>query len=185
MATELKALQGIDTLLYIRLLEKAATETGHLIPFQTSLTFDPSRDTDTVQTKSGGVATVSSLETELEAEFVNNISKASDDLLESLLENKKIETWVVYRKRIKDDGKVYAIYMRGIVSEDSNDNDADDASTRDVTFTIDGTPKRGWMTLPDEAQEELDYVFHGMGQVTEQDKTGGGTAYSHATDAGK
>ena len=35
--------------------------------------------------------------------------------------------------------------------------DADDASTRDVTFSITGKPKRGWVTLPESIKEEIDY----------------------------
>ena len=87
MAQDIQILQGIDTVAYVRLKKNAATETGQLIPYQTSLDFDPQRDTDTTQTKMGGVPTTSSLETDLEIEFVNNISKISDDLMTSLLEN--------------------------------------------------------------------------------------------------
>lgn len=181
---DIQYLQGIDTVAYVRLLENAAKERGQLIPYQTSLDFDPQRDTDTTQTKQGGVPTTSSLETDLEIEFVHNISKVSDDLMTSLLKNKDIEVWIVYRKRRNPQGQYFAWYMRGIVSEDENENDSDDNSTRDVTFTIKGEPQRGWLTLPDDAEEELSYVFQGIGQVTEQDKTGGGTAFT-AEDTGK
>lgn len=177
-------LQGIDTVAYVRLLENAAKERGQLIPYQTSLDFDPQRDTDTTQTKQGGVPTTSSLETDLEIEFVHNISKVSDDLMTSLLKNKDIEVWIVYRKRRNEQGQYFAWYMRGIVSEDENENDPDDNSTRDVTFTIKGEPQRGWLTLPDDAEEELSYVFQGIGQVTEQDKNGGGTTFVDG-DVGK
>lgn len=181
---DIQYLQGIDTLGYVRLLENATKESGQLIPYQTSLDFDPQRDTDTTQTKSGGVPTTSSLETDLEIEFVHNISKISDDLMTSLLENKKVEVWIVYRGRRNSEGKYFAYYMRGVASEDENENDPDDNATRDVTFTIEGDPQRGWLTLPDEAEEELAYVFQGLGEVTDSDKTGGGTAYTDA-DAGK
>lgn len=177
MTDEIQVLQGIDTLLFARLLENAGKEEGSLIPYQTSLSFDPQRDSDSTATKSGNVATTSSLETDLEVEFVNNISKISDDLYTSLFKNKKVETWIVYRKRKNAAGKYCAIYMRGTVTEDSNDNDPDDNSTRDVTFTIDGTPKFGWLTLPAKAQAEVDYIFRGLGTVNSSDETGGGTEW--------
>lgn len=183
MAQDIQILQGIDTVAYVRLKKNAATETGQLIPYQTSLDFDPQRGTDTTQTKMGGVPTTSSLETDLEIEFVNNISKISDDLMTSLLENEDIEVWIVYRKRKNAEGKYFAWYMQGIVSEDENENDPDDNSTRDVTFTIKGEPQRGWLTLSDEAEEELAYVFKGIGAISDSDKTGGGKAYVDA-DAG-
>lgn len=176
-STEIEYLQGIDTLAYVRLLENANKEAGQLIPYQTSLSFDPQRDTDSNATKSGNVSTSSSLETDFEVEFVNNISKVSDDLYESLFKNKKVEAWIVYRKRRNSKGQYFAWYMRGTVKEDSNDNDPDDNSTRDTTFTIDGTPQRGWLTLPEEAEEELSYVFRGVGVVSDSDETGQGTAW--------
>lgn len=180
---DIEYLQGIDTLAYVRLLKNAGKEEGQLIPYQTSLDFDPQRDTDTTQTKMGGVPTTSSLETDLEIEFVHNISKVSDDLLTSLLKNEKVEIWIVYRKRRNKDGQYYAIYMRGIVSEDENENDPDDNATRDVSFTIEGEPQRGWMDMPDDAEEELSYVFQGIGKKTEEDPTGKGVAFK-AEDAG-
>ena len=81
MASDIQVLQGLDTVAYVRLKKNAGKERGQLIPYQTSLDFDPQRDTDTTQTKMGGVPTTSSLETDLEIEFVHNISKVSDDLM--------------------------------------------------------------------------------------------------------
>ena len=66
------------------------------------------------------------------------------------------------------------------------DGDPDDTSNRDTSITVDGTPQRGWTDLPDDAQEELDYVFRGVGVVTDakDDGTdGGGAAWTDA-DAG-
>lgn len=171
--TEIQYLQGLDTLAYVRLLENASKERGQLLPYQTSLSFDPQRDSDSTPTKSGNVTTSSSLETDFEVEFINNISKVSDDLYDSLFKNKKIEAWVVFRKRRNAKGQYFAWYMRGQVTEDSNDNDPDDNSTRDATFTIDGTPQRGWLTLPDEAEEELAYVFRGIGAIEGEPKNDG------------
>lgn len=171
--TEVQFLQGYDTLLLVRPLSMAHKISAEVIPFQTSLSFDPQRDTDTNQTKSGIVPTTASLETDLEVEFVNNISKAADWLLDSLLNEGEIECWVVYRKRVNGEGKVFAIYMRGKVTEDSNDNDPDDNSTRDVTFTISGKPQLGWTKLPDDIQAELAYVFRGVGVIEGDEKNDG------------
>lgn len=177
---EIQALQGMNALLYVRLLKNADKEEGQLVPMQTSLTFDPQRKSDSTATKSGNVATTSSIETKLKAEFIDNISKVSDDLYTSLLNNERVEVWKINRDRVNDKGQYFAWYMRGYVTEDSNDNDADDNSTREIDFTVDGTPKRGWLTLPESAQEELDYVFRGIGQVSSTDATGQGAAYADA-----
>lgn len=176
-------LQGMDTLAYIRLLKNAATEEGQLIPYQTSLSFDPQRDSDTTKTKDGAVGTSSSLETKIEVEFVNNISKVSDDLYNALIKNEKVEIWIVNISRKNSEGKVFSWYAQGSVTEDSSDNDPDDNSTRDVTFSVDGEPQRGWLELPASAKEELAYVFRGLGVVSSTDTTGKGTAWTD-TDRG-
>ena len=178
-----QVLQGMDTLAYIRLLKNAEKEQGQLIPYQTSLSFDPKRDSDTTKTKDGAVGTSSSLETEIEVEFVNNISKVSDDLYDALIQNEKVEIWIVNISRKNSEGKVFAWYARGLVTEDSNDNDPDDNSTRDVTFSVDGTPQRGWLELPASAKEELAYVFRGLGVVSSSEETGNGTVWKD-TDRG-
>lgn len=175
-----QVLQGLDTVAYVRLLKNAKTEQGQLIPYQTSLSFDPQRDSDTTQTKDGAVGTTSSLETEIEVEFVNNISKVSDDLYEALLENEKVEIWIVNLKRKNSAGKLFSWYAQGSVTEDSNDNDPDDNSTRDVTFSVDGVPQRGWLELPESAKEELAYVFRGIGVISDDDQTGKGESWKEA-----
>lgn len=175
-----QVLQGMDTLAYIRLLKNAATEQGQLIPYQTSLSFEPKRDSDTTKTKDGAVGTSSSLETEIGVEFVNNISKVSDDLYDALLQNEKAEFWIVNISRKNSEGKVFAWYAQGSITEDSNDNDPDDNSKREIKFTVDGTPQRGWLELPTSAKEELAYVFRGIGVVSSDDQTGKGTAWKDA-----
>ena len=59
-------------------------------------------------------------------------------------------------------------------------------ANRDVSFAIDGTPKRGWTTLPAEAQEQIDYVFRGLGVVTsaKNDGTDGGGKAWDPSDTG-
>lgn len=180
---ELTYLQGMDTVAFFRQLSKAKEEEGQLLPWQTSLSFDPQRDSDTNQTKDGVVTTSSSVETDFEVEFINNTSALADMMYDSLFDGEKLEGWIVYRNRRNAAGKYFAWYMRITVSEDSNDNDPDDNSTRDVTFAVSGTPKRGWLSLPETAQEQIDFIFQGLGKVTEEDKTGGGTAWA-AGDAG-
>lgn len=181
---EVQALQGMHALLYIRKLKNANKEDGQLVPFQTSLSFDQKRDSDSTTTKSGNVNTTSSIETELKAEFIDNISKVSDELYDALMNNERVEVWKINLDRINDQGQYFAWYMRGSITEDSNDNDADDNSTRELTFSIDGKPKRGWLTLPESAKEELDYVFRGIVKIDDSNQTGQGTAFNSESDMG-
>ena len=73
--------------------------------------------------------------------------------------------------------------MRGTVSEDSNENESDDNSTRETTIQIEGTPQRGWTDLSEEAKEKLSYVFKGLGVRATEEADGDGTAWEDS-DAG-
>ncbi len=181
MVESIKTLHGKDTFLFVRKLKDAKTAEGKLIPFQTSLTFDMSRDSDTTQPKSGPVTSAGGIETELSVELVNNTSAILDALQDSLLSGDKLEFWVIFAGRKNAQGQYFSFYGRAIVSEDSNDNDADDLSTREISFGVDGTPKRGWTTLPQSAQEAIEYVYRGLEAMGENETTG--TAWKDA-DAG-
>lgn len=183
---ELEAIQGISLLLFARKLSEAGKVAGMLIPYQTSISFDPQRDSDSTPTKSGSITTSSTVSTDLEVEFVNNFSKIADQFQDSLFDGDKMEFWLINRQRQNAEGKYWATYMRGTVSEDEWDGDPDDVANRDVSFAIDGTPKRGWTTLPAEAQEQIDYVFRGLGVVesAKNDGTDGGGKAWNPSDTG-
>lgn len=187
--TDLEQIQGVNVVVYARKLAEAAKVAGQLIPYQTSLSIDPQRDSDTKKTKSGSVTTTSSLETDFKFEFVNNWSKIADQLLDSIFDNEEMEFWAVNRQRKNADGQYYALYLRGKVTEDSNDNDPDDVSSRETTITVDYGPVRGWVTLSEDQEAELAYIFRGVGAIEGSPKNdgtdGAGKAWNKETDAGQ
>lgn len=187
--TDLEKIQGANVVVYARKLAEAAKVAGQLIPYQTSLNIDPQRDSDKKKTKSGTVTTTSSLETDFKFEFVNNWSKIADQLLDSIFDNEEMEFWAVNRQRKNSEGQYYALYLRGKVTEDSNDNDPDDVSSRETTITVDYGPVRGWVTLSEEQEAELAYIFRGVGAIEGTPKNdgtdGAGKAWNKETDAGQ
>lgn len=187
--TDLEKIQGANVVVYARKLAEAAKVAGQLIPYQTSLNIDPQRDSDKKKTKSGTVTTTSSLETDFKFEFVNNWSKIADQLLDSIFDNEEMEFWAVNRQRKNSEGQYYALYLRGKVTEDSNDNDPDDVSSRETTVTVDYGPVRGWVTLSEEQEAELAYIFRGVGAIEGSPKNdgtdGAGKAWNKETDAGQ
>lgn len=187
--TDLEKIQGVNVVVYARKLAEAAKVAGQLIPYQTSLSIDPQRDSDKKKTKSGTVTTTSSLETDFKFEFVNNWSKIADQLLDSIFDNEEMEFWAVNRQRKNSEGQYYALYLRGKVTEDSNDNDPDDVSSRETTITVDYGPVRGWVTLSEEQEAELAYIFRGVGAIEGTPKNdgtdGAGKAWNKETDAGQ
>lgn len=189
MANDLEQIQGVNVVVYARKLAEASKVAGQLIPYQTSLNIDPQRDSDKKKTKSGTVTTTSSLETDFKFEFVNNWSKIADQLLDSIFDNEEMEFWAVNRQRKNSEGQYYALYLRGKVTEDSNDNDPDDVSSRETTITVDYGPVRGWVTLSEEQEAELAYIFRGVGAIEGSPKNdgtdGAGKAWNKETDAGQ
>lgn len=187
--TDLEKIQGVNVVVYARKLAEAAKVAGQLIPYQTSLNIDPQRDSDKKKTKSGTVTTTSSLETDFKFEFVNNWSKIADQLLDSIFDNEEMEFWAVNRQRKNSEGQYYALYLRGKVTEDSNDNDPDDVSSRETTVTVDYGPVRGWVTLSEEQEAELAYIFRGVGAIEGTPKNdgtdGAGKAWDKENDAGQ
>lgn len=187
--TDLEQIQGVNVVVYARKLAEAAKVAGQLIPYQTSLNIDPQRDSDKKKTKSGTVTTTSSLETDFKFEFVNNWSKIADQLLDSIFDNEEMEFWAVNRQRKNSEGQYYALYLRGKVTEDSNDNDPDDVSSRETTITVDYGPVRGWVTLSKDQEAELAYIFRGVGAIEGTPKNdgtdGAGKAWNKETDAGQ
>lgn len=185
----LEKIQGVNVVVYARKLAEASKVAGQLIPYQTSLSIDPQRDSDKKKTKSGTVTTTSSLETDFKFEFVNNWSKIADQLLDSIFDNEEMEFWAVNRQRKNADGQYYALYLRGKVTEDSNDNDPDDVSSRETTITVDYGPVRGWVTLSEDQEAELAYIFRGVGAIEGTPKNdgtdGAGKAWNKETDAGQ
>lgn len=186
---DLEKIQGVNVVVYARKLAEASKVAGQLIPYQTSLSIDPQRDSDKKKTKSGTVTTTSSLETDFKFEFVNNWSKIADQLLDSIFDNEEMEFWAVNRQRKNADGQYYALYLRGKVTEDSNDNDPDDVSSRETTITVDYGPVRGWVTLSEDQEAELAYIFRGVGAIEGTPKNdgtdGAGKAWNKETDAGQ
>ncbi|QHJ77626.1 MAG: hypothetical protein [Bacteriophage sp.] len=185
-ANEVLRFEGKSIVTFFRLLKNAAKEAATLLPGQTSAEFGPQRDSDSTVTKDGSFQTSSSLETDLEVDFINNTSVIADQFYDSVLNNEKMEIWLVNTARKNAAGQYFAWYMQGTVSEDDNSNDADDISERDVSFSITGIPQRGWLDLSQDQQEQIDYVFRGLKPVTTDSsgkETTGGAAWA-ATDAG-
>lgn len=181
------AIQGKNLVLFARKLSEAKTKRGMPVPYQTSLDFEPQRDSKTDATKDGYVSKQSPLQTDLKFEFVNNWSEIADKLQMSLFNGDKMEFWIVNYQRRNDKGQCFAYYMRGTVNEDDIDGDPDDVSNRKTTISVDGTPVMGWTALTEEEEEMLAYVFRGVGQIQDTDKddgtAGGGTPWKDE-DAG-
>lgn len=174
MANEFTAEQGFDKVIFLRRLADAAQLDGTRLALQTTHTLSISSDSDSTATKDGSVNTLSSPETELEVENIASDDVLNDILWDSVKNHTTLEAWEVNLAKKDDDGQYFARYMRGYVNSMEEDNDADDNSTGDATFTIDGVPQDGWLKLSADQQAAIQYAFRGLGAVTDDDVNGGG-----------
>lgn len=181
MAVQL--LQGKNEIFFVRALKDAKTKPATMIPYLTSGTVNQSRSTTNTETKSGTVHSVGSLTTTMSANFEDAIAEVADEIREAITKAEKIEVWEVRLDRVKD-GKYWARYAQGYVTQDNSTNAPNAVATRAVTFTVEGEPKEGWTTMPDGAQEEIDYVFKGLGVLSSDDDKGGGIEWNEASDKG-
>lgn len=170
-------LQGKRVLVAVRKLSEQATKDAYILPLQTSGDFDLSRDTDTTTTKDGIVSTSGALELDFSVELIDSDDVVLDLLEDSLINETMLEVWRIKFDKKDSQGRAFAHYMHAKVTEDSQSADADDIATREFTFTNEGDPKRGYLVLPTNIQEAIDYAFKGLEDTT-TNATGNGVASS-------
>lgn len=186
MANEVEVVQGNSIKMYYRRLSWAKEKEAELVPYQTSVKLTFKRDSDSTKTKDGNVATSASLKPELELEFINNSSVPADEFYRSVIKNEKIEAWLVDVDRTNATGDNFAWYAQATVSEDETEAKTGDTSERSITFSINGTPKQGWLKLSAEKQDQIDYIFRGLSAIVNGEngtEVNGGTPWKDG-DAG-
>lgn len=184
MTDQLSKVEGKDLVTFLRLFKERKTVKAALLPYQTGMSFGVSHDSDSTSTKDGAQNSQSSLTTDFSVDYLDNTSVIADKALTAAISGERVEAWRVNRNRRNADGAVEAFYVQGFLSENSGDADSDSTATRSLTIMPDGEPKRGWLKLDDETEELIDYVFHGLGVVADDETTatgvGEGTAWTDA-----
>lgn len=173
-----EAYQANHNLDFVRLLEEASTKEAALVVNATGSTFDPSRKTSSTDTKTGTISSIGSMSVKDDLDAVDCKSEANDDLEQSLYANKEIERWHVNLDRQNDDGKYYAVYERGYVTEISQTGNAGNNVTKKYTFTINYGPVRGWLSFNKSQAQELNFVFKDL----KVEGTGDGVAFDFSKD---
>lgn len=173
-----EAYQANHNLDFVRLLEESATKEASLVVNATGSTYDPSRKTSSTDTKTGTISSIGSISVKDDLDAVDCGSAANDILEESLYANKTIERWHVNLDRKNSEGKYYAIYEQGHVTEINQSGNAGNTITKKYTFTIDGTPQRGWLSFTNSQANEINYVFKDL----KVDGSGDGVQFDFSKD---
>lgn len=177
-------LQGTKQIPFLRFLNDAGTKKATMCSYVTGNNFNLTRQVTNTATKNGQVPTPGTLTTAVTLNVLNAATELNDDLYTAILDTSKAEYWQVSLDR-KKDGKYFAWYVRGYVTAVNQTNNANADSTLAVTFTPEGDPQRGWLTLDSDTLDEINYVFRGIDPVTDSESTGNGTAFDEKADAGK
>lgn len=164
-----EAVQGKKIVYLYRIKSEAATEDGTLLAFTTENGRNKSKDADSTATKDGPIRTPGTAEEEITATSILAKGDEMIDKLEDAMDDDElIEIWEANLAEPASTGnnKFKGKYFQGYLTEFETTSSAEDYVECSLTFGINGTGKRGDVTVTVEQQELADYVF------TDTQKTG-------------
>lgn len=157
-----EAVAGKKIVYLYRILKDAATDNGAIIAFTTENGRTKSKDADTTATKDGSIRTPGAAEVEITATSVLSKGDEMVDKLEDAMDNDDlIEIWEANLEEPAESGenKFKGIYFQGYLTELEKTSNAEDMVEVSLTFGINGSGKRGDVTVSTEQQEMASYVF--------------------------
>lgn len=164
-----EAVQGKKIVYLFRIKDNAATDDGAILAFTTENGRTKSKDADSTMTKDGAIRTPGASEVEITATSILAKGDSTvDDLEDAMDADKLIEIWEVNLEEKAQTGtnKFKGMYFQGYLTELEKTSNAEDFVECALTFGVNGTGKRGEVTVTTEQQELADYVF------TDTPKTG-------------
>lgn len=164
-----ETVQGKKIVYLFRIAEEAATNAGTVLAFTTENSRTKSKDADSTMTKDGAVRTPGAEEVEISATTLLAKGDTMIDKLEDALDNDKLlEIWEAnLEEPAETENKFAGMYFQGYLTELEKSSNAEDNVEISLTFGINGTGKRGEVTVDSAQQQIADYVF------TDSVKTGG------------
>lgn len=157
-----EAVSGKKIVYLYRLLKDTATSDGTTLAFTTENGRTKSKDADSTATKDGSIRTPGTAEVEITA---TSILAKGDEMVEKL-ENamdadELIEIWEANLEEPAESGenKFKGMYFQGYLTEFEKTSSAEDFVECSLTFGINGTGKKGDVTVTVEQQEIAEYVF--------------------------
>ena len=157
-----EAISGKRIVYLYRILADAATRSGMAIAFTTENSRTKSKDADSTQTKDGPVRTPGAAESEITATSL--LSKGDtliQDLEDAMDDDALIEIWEANLDEpvAEETDKFSGMYFQGYLTELELTSNAEDNVEVSLTFGINGSGKRGEVTVDADQQAMADYVF--------------------------
>ena len=157
-----EGVQGKKIVYLYRIKSKASTNDGATLAFTTENGRTKSKDADTTATKDGSIRTPGVVETEITATSILAKGDTLLDSLEDAMDNDElIEIWEANLAEPADGGenKFKGMYFQGYLTEIEKTSNAEDMVECSLTFAINGSGKRGNVTVTVEQQDIANYVF--------------------------
>lgn len=159
-----EAVQGKKIVYLFRIKSKAATDDGTVIASTTENGRSKSKDADSTATKDGPIRTPGTSETEITASCILAKGDTMIDSLEDAMDSDElIEIWEANLAEpatgTGSENKFKGMYFQGYLTSIEKNSSAEDYVECSLTFGINGTGKRGNVTVSVEQQEIADYVF--------------------------
>lgn len=156
-----EAVQGKKMVYLYRIKSEEATENGTLLAFTTENGRTKSKDAESTSTKDGNIRTPGTAEVELSATSVLSKGDEMLDKLEDAMDNDElIEIW---EANLSEDGtgenQFKGMYFQGFLTSFEKNSSAEEFVECSLTFGINGSGKRGDVTVTLEQQEVADYIF--------------------------
>lgn len=157
----MEAVAGKKIIYLFRIAEQASTKDGAVIAFTTENGRTKSKDADSTATKDGTIRTPSAAEVEITCTSI--LAKGDsmiDDLEDAMDGDKLIEIW---EANLEEPGtgsnKFKGMYFQGYITEVEKTSNAEDMVEVSLTFGINGSGKRGDVTVTASQQEAASYTF--------------------------
>lgn len=183
-----EAVSGRRIIYLYRLLSEAASANATRLAFATENGRTKSKDADSTATKDGSIRTPGTAEVEITSTSVLSKGDTMIDKLEDAMDDDElIEIWEVNLDEPASGGgsgtKFKGMYFQGYITEFEKNSPSDDFTEISLTFGINGSGKRGDVTVSTEQQEEANYVFTDTTKTSEMSTLSQQSAAPQATGA--
>ena len=166
-----EAVAGKRIVYLYRIAKDAATKAAWQIAFATENGRTKNKDADATATKDGSIRTPGTAETEITATSILSKGDTNIDALEDAMDSDElIEIWEANLDEPASTGqnKFKGMYFQGYITEFEKTTNAEDNAEISLTFGVNGSGKRGEVTVTAEQQEQAAYVFTDTTVQTEE-----------------